>query len=384
MRIAMVGTRGIPTRLGGAERVVEQLARHLVLRGHEVLVYCRRGLVDENGNGNGNGSGGGLVRLFTPHWEGKHVESLTATATAVWDLLRRGVDVVHVHSPGPAMLSWLPAAAGRAVVFTVHAADWRRDKWSPAARAAIRGGLWCGMKCAAQVTAVSASLAAELERQYHRPVRFVPNAAPACEPVEVRMLPQWRLTPGRYLLHVGRIVPEKRLDLLLRSWKQAGGKAHGKPSVGIDPDGWKLVVAGQWDDSDYGRACRAAGGPDVLFLGPRHGRELAELYSHAGAVVQPSVLEGMSLVLLEAAAYGRCLLAADIPANREVLGEAALYVQPDDAAALAGAIGRYMECQDDRDRLGEQARRRVADLPTWAQVAQTMERVYQAARAEAP
>lgn len=382
MRIAMVGTRGIPTRLGGAERVVEQLARHLVLRGHEVLVYCRRGLVNENGNGNGNGHGGGAARLFTPHWSGKHVESLSATATAVWDLLRRGVDVVHVHSPGPAMLSWLPAAAGRAVVFTVHAPDWRRDKWSRAAQAAIRGGLWCGMKCATEVTAVSSSLAGELERQYHRPVRHVPNAAPACEPAGVRMLPRWGLRPGRYLLHVGRIVPEKRLDLLLRSWDAAAGKAH-TSGAGIGPDGWKLVVTGQWDDSRYGRACRAAAGKDVLFLGPRHGLELAELYTHAGAVVQPSVLEGMSLVLLEAAAYGRCVLAADIPANREVLGEAAWYIQPDDAAALAGALGRCMQCQDDRVRLGEQARRRAAGLPTWAQVARTMERVYEWALAEA-
>ncbi len=375
MRIAMVGTRGIPARLGGAERVVEELARRLVLRGHEVLVYCRRGHVGANGNGR---CGSGLVRLFTPHCEGKHLEAFTATASAVWDLLRRDVDVVHVHSPGPAMLSWLPAAAGRPVVFTVHAPDWRRDKWSPAARALLRGGLWCGMKCAAKVTAVSASLAEELQNRYHRPVLYVPNAAPACEAVGARRLPAWGLAPERYLLHVGRIVPEKRLDLLLQGWTTATTGAPRRPGE----DAWKLAVAGAWNDSPYGRACRAAAGPNVVFLGPRHGRELSELYAHAAAVVQPSVLEGMSLVLLEAAAYGRCLLAAEIPANREVLGEAALYVQPDDAAALAAALGRCMECEDERARLGESARRRLADLPTWADVAQTMERVYQAARAE--
>ncbi len=382
MRIAMVGTRGIPARLGGAERVVEELARHLVLRGHEVLVYCRRGHVGANGNGR---CGSGLVRLFTPHCEGKHLEAFTATASAVWDLLRRDVDVVHVHSPGPAMLSWLPAAAGRAVVLTVHAPDWRRDKWSPTARTLLRGGLWCGMKCAAQVTAVSASLADELENRYRRPVLHVPNAAPACRAVGVRCLPFWGLAPGRYLLHVGRIVPEKRLDLLLQGWKTATSDVRSAAARRSSPDAssWKLAVAGPWDDSSYGRACRAAAGPDVIFLGPQYGRELGELYSHAAAVVQPSVLEGMSLVLLEAAAHGRCLLAAEIPANREVLGDSALYVQPDDAAALAAALGRCMECEDERARLGESARRRLAELPTWADVAQTMERIYQAARAEA-
>jgi len=422
MRIAMVGVRGIPARTGGAERVVEQLARQLVLRGHEVLIYCRHGMVNgigtreegigtreqgrgkrgegrgeteegrgkregENGNGNGNGNGTGNgnghdpVRIFTPYWPGKHLEAFTHTASAVFDALRRHVDVVHVHSPGPALLSWLPILAGKPLVLTVHAADWQREKWHPAAQAVLRGGLWCGMHCADAVTAVSPSLADELEREFARPVRFVPNAVEPAQPEPVRMLPHWGLQSGRYLLHVGRLVPEKRLDLLLRCWPQSNPQsAIRNPQSG----GWKLAVAGEYDESPYGRACRASGGQNVIFLGPRYGRELAELYSHAGAVVQPGVLEGMSLVLLEAASYGRCVVAADIPANREALGEAALYVRPDDAAELAGAIGRCVECEGLRRELGARALERSRQLPSWAAVAEIMERIYQAAiRAEA-
>lgn len=356
MRIAMVGSRGIPTRTGGVERVVENLCSELRSRGHDVLVYARAYYV----SGAGELPDGVIV---TGGIRSKHLDTITHTATAMFDLLRRKADVVHVHSPGPALLSWMPRAAGVPVVLTVHAPDWRRDRWSLPARVLLWAGLACGMKLANAVTAVSQSLADELAAQYGRRVHYVPNGVQAVEPQPARLIRRWGLQADGYALHVGRIVPEKRLDLLLRAWPEAR-------------DDRPLVVVGDAAEPAYARRCRRlAEGQNVLFVGPQSGKVLAELYSNAALVVQPSALEGMSMVLLEAAAYGRCLLAADIPENKAPLGNCALYFTMDSLDELKAQIQRCLRQPDTRRTYGRMARMKARELSVSSQ-ADRMEGLY--------
>jgi len=326
MRIAMVGMRGIPAHIGGAERVVEELSRELSTRGHEVLVYCRRDYVRDTAEP------AYARRIITPGLGGKHLETLTHTATALADLLRRKVDVVHIHSPGPALLSWAPVLAGLPTVLTIHAPDWRREKWSWPARAALRLGLKVGMRLADEVTAVSRDLAEELSTGLARPVKFIPNAVRLGALAPADRLAKWGLRPDGYVLNVGRIVPEKRLELLLRAW---GMLASPPP----------LVVVGDYAGTAYGRSCRRRSPGGVIWTGPRVGEDLAALYAHAGLVVLPSSLEGMSLVLLEAAACGRCVVAASIPANRDVMASSILYFNKEEATDLSEAMRRALADQ---------------------------------------
>jgi len=357
MRIAMVGSRGIPAREGGVEHVVAELARELVGRGHEVLVYGRRayvcGLPEPQAG----------TSILTGGVGGKHLETITHTATAMLDALRREVDVVHVHSPGPALLSWLGRLGGVGVVLTVHAPDWRRQKWSSPARLALGCGLRVGMRAADAVTSVSAPLAEELSTRFGREVHYVPNAARPAGDVAVDRIARWQLEPDRYGLYVGRIVPEKRLDLLISVWADV-------------PSAWPLVVVGNWRSSRYGRACRAAAGANVRFVDSQHGPALAALYAGAAMVVQPSALEGMSLVLLEAASHGRCILAAEIPANRHAMADAIAYFRPDDRSNLVELVCRYLDRTGLRERLGRRARDRVEACYSWAGAAERMEQIY--------
>ncbi|MDY6914475.1 MAG: glycosyltransferase family 4 protein [Planctomycetota bacterium] len=358
MRIAMIGSRGIPAREGGVERVVEQITGELVALGHEVLVYCRRHYV-----GSAPAPVAGRA-IPTPGLAGKHLDTFTHTGTAMLDVLRRRVDVVHIHSPGPALWSWIPAAAGLGIVFTVHAPDWRRAKWSLPAKGLIRAGLACGMRFADAVTTVSGPLATELGELYDREIITIPNATCPARLQPPETISRWRLEPDGYGLYVGRIVPEKRLDLLLRAWTNAGG---GRP----------LVVVGDADENRYARACKKLAGPNVMFVGRQHGKVLAGLYSHAAMVIQPSVLEGMSLVLLEAAAYGRCILAADIPENRRIMGEAILYFQSDDIDELRGQIRGWLSKDTScRSELGMKARSVVSEVFSWPEAASALESVY--------
>jgi glycosyltransferase involved in cell wall biosynthesis len=360
MRIAMIGTRGTPNA-GGAERVVEDLSGELARRGHEVLIYSRTPV--QRSRELPEGTGGRVRRLFTAGWRGKHLETPSFTATAMLDVLRRDVDVVHVHSPGPALFAGLPRMAGRAVVFTVHAPDWRREKWSLPARAVLRAGLACGMRCAHEITAVSGVLAEELRRRFDRPVEpitnpLVPRPAPPAEAVERLGLP-----PEGYGLFVGRAVPEKRLDLLLRCWPQAAGEMP-------------LAIACNWEKTSYGRMCRRIAPPQARFLGHRGGTDLAALYAHAALVVQPSVLEGASMVLLEAAGYGRCILAADLPENIELLEDCMVYFKRDLEADLTEKIRRCIRREQPVRGIGALAQQKVLKCQGLATIIPRYETIY--------
>jgi glycosyltransferase involved in cell wall biosynthesis len=363
MRIAMIGSRGLGAREGGVERVVETLSGALTSRGHDVLVYGRERCMGREPVLIGGRS------ILTGGFGGKHLETLTHTATACWDVLRRGVDVVHFHSPGPALCMPMVKAAGLPVVLTVHAPDWRREKWSAPAKAALWTGLAVGMKLADAVTAVSPELAIELQERFGRDVAVTANAVDAWRMADVDELRRWNLQPGEYVLHVGRIVPEKRLGLLLHVWRQAG--------LGVP-----LVIAGGVGDRAYAKRCRREAPANVRWLDSVESPVLDSLYANAMFVVQPSVLEGASLVLLEAATHSRCIVAADIPANRGVLDDAAVWVSPDSTVGLAEAL---LRCKADaalRREMGRRANEHVMGTFTVQQLAVTMERMYEAVRRE--
>jgi glycosyltransferase involved in cell wall biosynthesis len=361
MRIAMIGVRGIPAHLGGAEHVVEELTRELTARGHEVLVYCRRSYV------------AGLPaptfgrQIFTPYLHGKHVETITHTAASLVDVLGRHVDVIHLHSPGPALLSWLPRLAGIPLVLTVHAPDWLRDKWSRPAKAALRFGLACGMRRANEVTAVNKSLAEQLSAEFGREVHYVPNGVRPVQLRPAKAIARWGLDKCRYALTVGRVVPEKRLDLLLKTWGDLSDS---------DKAGVRLVVVGDIDATSYGRSCRAKGGSDVMFLGVQYGEILSELYSNTELVIHPSSLEGMSLVLLEAAAYGRCILASDLKVTLDSFGDCMVYYRGEESSDLVREIGRLLRSEELRRAMGNRARSHVLQSYDWSAIAQRMKSIY--------
>jgi glycosyltransferase involved in cell wall biosynthesis len=343
------------------ERVAEELATELVARGHEVIVYSRPHYVGGEKPAVG-------TSIATPGLRGKHLDALTHTATAMFDLLRRNVDVVHVHSPGPALLSWIPRLAGLPMVLTIHAPDWQRDRWSAPARAVLRLGLACGMKCASAVTAVSPGLARQLSAWYGRRVEWIPNGVRPTTPLPPRRIARWGLAGDGYVLTVGRIVPEKRLDLLLRAWP-AVAKHHPH----------KLVVVGEPSEADYEKKCRNLAPAAVVFTGGQTGDMLTELYSNAALIVQPSVLEGMSLVLLEAASLNRCVLAAEIDANTDVMGDSILYFTKDDADDLAYRICQVLSCPQQRRETAGRAKALVESRYTWPAAAALTETVYRQA-----
>jgi glycosyltransferase involved in cell wall biosynthesis len=221
------------------------------------------------------------------------------------------------------------------------------------------------------VTTVSLSLQAVLADRWNIGAEYIPNGAPAVQPAPpVEIAARWSLREDGYLLYVARLVPEKRLDLLLRAWRTVPGDL-------------RLVIAGDSNERRFVRRCRGLADDRVLFVGSQHGGTLAELYSSAAMVVQPSVLEGMPLVMLEAAAYGKCIVASDIQPHTDTLGAGLITFPVDDAAALAARIIQLTGDDAFRRQLGREGQQWVGTHRRWDDVIRRTEEVLRCSAGEA-
>ena len=305
MRIAMLGLKGIPATFGGVERHVEELSARLAARGHEVTVYCRRNYTPQGSLHRG-------VRLrILPSVSTKHLDAISHTALAAADAAVQHFNVIHFHSAGPALLSFLPRIASRrpcAIVATVHAMDWRRRKWGPLARWCLRRGAWAAVTFPQRTIVVSRQMEEYFARRGKRVVH-IPNGveAPCYAPLdELRRL---GIEKNGYVLWMGRFVPEKRVEDLIAAFRQLNGAT-------------RLLLAGEVNEADpYFKSLRsaAAGDPRIIFPGGLYGRAKAQALSNAVLVALTSDLEGFPIALLEGMRYGRPVLASDIPENLEAV-----------------------------------------------------------------
>ncbi len=360
MKVAMIGLKGVPALHGGIERHVEELGRGLARLGHDVTVYCR----DHYTPPDASAEGVTLRRL--PSVNTKHLDAWTHTLLASLDAAPRRFDVYHYHALGPATLAFIPRSLGKTVVVTVHGLDWQREKWGPVASAYLRAGEWAAARLATRTVVVSRELQRYFARRYRRRTTYVPNAVSMPGPVDLRALEPYDIEAGRYLLTVGRLVPEKGIHFLLEAYR----------NVATD---LPLVVVGDDPHGKYLARLREEADDRVRFVGYVYGPPLAAFFAGSYLYVQPSTLEGLSIALLEAMSYGAGVLASDIPPNVEALGEAGFYFPTGDVAALGEQLRRLVASPEDVKEKGAAAERRVADLYSWEEVARRTAAVYRAA-----
>jgi glycosyltransferase involved in cell wall biosynthesis len=365
LRIAMIGQKGVPATYGGIERHVEELGARLVARGHDVTVYCRGGYSSRRGVHRGMD----LRRL--PTVGTKHLDAVVHSSISTLVAMTDPPDIVHYHALGPGLLSPLPRYLSRAkVVQTIHGLDHLRTKWGRGAQAVLTSAAWMSARVPDATIGVSRSLADHYRATYGRQIEHIPNgvSAGARLPAE-EITRRFGLSRGTYLLFVGRLVPEKGPDLLIRAFRRIR-------------DDIRLVIVGGSSFTDaYVSSLRrlAASDPRVLFTGYLYGPVLQELFANAAAFTLPSHLEGLPLTLLEALSYGTPVVVSDIPPHVEIVteegpGRRLFNAGNEDALveALEGAIETSRAARDDMATLSL----RVADAYCWEDIAEATEAVY--------
>ena len=360
MKIAMIGQKGIPATYGGIERHVEELASRLVARGHEVSVYCRM----HYGRMRGHHLGIHLIRHLTV--KTKHLDAISHCAIASVDSLFRDFDIVHYHALGPSLFAFLPRMVGKKTVVTVHGLDWQREKWGRFAQTFLR---YCEVPAARfpdQTVVVSKTLKEYFEEHHGTNPVFIPNGTPIPDLRSPNKLRRYNLDTGRYILFVGRLVPEKGCHYLLEAFN------------GLETDA-KLVLAGGSSFSDgYVDTLKRLGNGNsrIVMMDYVYGDLLEELWSNAYFVVQPSVLEGLSIALLEALSFGKCVVVSDIPENLEVTEDCAVPFRSRDVDDLRGKMDHLLHNPELVDSFEERCRNRIREHFAWDVGVDSLERVY--------
>ena len=371
MKIAMIGHKVVPSRRGGIETVLTSLCPLLVEMGHEVVCYNRWGDKVENEYVDkverGEFRGVKLKRAWTVNFRG--LSAMIASFTAAILVSFTKCDVVHFHAEGPCAALWIPKLFGKKCVATVHGLDWQREKWGKGfASKYIKFGEKVLAKYADEVIVLSESAYDYFKKTYGRETTVIHNGISRTEKKDAQIIKEkWGLEKDGYICLVSRLTAEKGVHYLIDAYN----------SIECDK---KLVIAGDTSDTDDYVASlkqKAKSNPNIIFTGFISGDELAEIYSNAYFCTLPSDLEGMSLSLLEALAYGNLILCSDIPENTAVAEEKAVYFKKGNVEDLKEKI--EILCSNTRlvEKLREGTDEFILGKYNWEDVARLTVKLYE-------
>jgi glycosyltransferase involved in cell wall biosynthesis len=358
LRVAFIGGRGVISKYSGIESYYEEVGKHLAEMGHEVTVYCRNYFTPPQAEHNGMR----LVRL--PTIRSKHLETVIHTFLSTAHAMTRKYDLVHYHALGPALFSFLPRLMGTKTTVTVQGLDWQRKKWGRFASAVLRAGEHASVKLPNGTMVVSRELQRRYREVHGLEAFYVPNGGLLRDRREPGRILEWGLESGNYALFLGRFSPEKGCHLLVEAFEH------------LDTD-MKLVMAGAASYCDgYSRELRTHASDRIRMLDWVSGETLEELLTNAALFVLPSDLEGLSLALLDAMGAGLCVLASDVPENREVVDGAGFTFQRGNAADLADKLRFLIANPALRESAGKAAKNRIREQYQWAKIACDIEKAY--------
>jgi glycosyltransferase involved in cell wall biosynthesis len=363
MKIAILGTRGIPASYSGFETAVEQLASRLSARGHEVVVYCRPHVVDRRLT---RYRGAELVHLRTI--QNKYLDTFVHT-------FRSAIHAARVTKPDAALffiagnspLCLITSRHNIPAVINIDGLDSDRGKWPGLAKTYLRFAEGRAPRWADRAITDSHAVADVYARRYGTRIGVVPYGVedPGFDGTET--LERMGLEPRKYVLFVGRLEPENNPHLLVEAFARIGADRS---------NGMKLaIVGGAPYASDYIRQVWRAADPRVVFPGYVFGRGYWELQRHAYLFCAPTEVGGTHPVILEAMAAGNCVLVNDHPPNIETVGDAGVYFRGRSGVNdLAGQLDRLLNDPRRVERYRARALRRAGRY-SWDAVTDEYERL---------
>ncbi len=334
IKIAMIGQKRVPSREGGVEVVVWELATRLYKMGYNVDCYNRYAKhLNKKEYKKKKGKPGFYydnIRMITiPTFKNGKLNAIVYSVLASIRALFGHYDVIHYHAEGPCLMLWIPKLFGIRVIATIHGLDWQRAKWGKFASKMLLAGEKMAAKHADEVIVLSKNVQDYFWEKYHRKTHYISNGIMRQQkhaPEEITKL--YGLKGNDYILTLCRIVPEKGLHYLLEAFKQ------------IDTD-CKVVIAGGFSNAaEYMEQIKKMAAEDdrVILTDFVHDQVLTELCSNAKIFCLPSDVEGMSVSLLEAMSYGNCCLVSDIMENLEVVEDKAVHFKKSSVPDLKNKI----------------------------------------------
>lgn len=369
MKIAMIGHKRIPSREGGVEVVVEELATRLVKKGHKVDVYNRKGKNVQDKHADKDKRKlkeyKGVKIITIPTINKKGIDALLYSFFATIRALFGKYDVLHYHAEGSCAMLWIPHLFKKKIVVTIHGLDWQRSKWGGFATKYIKFGEKLATKYANEIIVLSKGVQKYFKDTYNRDTVFIPNGVNKAVMRKADIIKKYGLEKDNYILFLARIVPEKGLHYLIEAFKQ------------IDTDKKLVIAGGASHTNDYLEKIKKMASDDkrIIMTGFVQGQELEELFSNCYLYCLPSDVEGMPLSLLEAMSYGKRCIISDISENLEVAGKFAIPFKKSNIEDLKEKIIQVLN--NEMKQRQEEIQEHILKICDWDAVTKKTERLYE-------
>lgn len=304
--------------------------------------------------------------MTLPTVANKYADTIVHTTVCGLHALTQRFDAALYFIAGNSPVAWIPRLTGTPTAINVDGLDWRRKKWPAPAKAFIKWAERISRRTANVVVTDSRAVQDFYTQTYGFTPRFIPYGADIARQLPGETLTKYGLEPGRYVLFVGRMVPENCIDHLVDAWAQ------------LDTD-LKCVIVGDAPYADaYKARLRSTTDPRVIFTGYVFGEGYRELGTNSYAFVETSEVGGTHPALLEAMAMGTAVVVNGTAENRETIADAGLaYASEDGAAALAPVLARLLANPAERDRLAREAAERASAVYSWEAVTDQYEALLQ-------
>ena len=355
MRIALLGTRGIPAHYGGFETFAEELSARLAARGHEVTVYCRARYPEEQYRG---------VRLvYLPTIRHKYFDTIAHTFISTLHLVTHPTDVALYCNGANAVFTLLVRAAEIPVALNVDGLERKRRKWNRVARGWYLFSEWLATWCPTVVVTDAEAIRDYYRARWRKQSAFIPYGAETGRLCSAEEPARLGLEPGRYFLYVSRLEPENHALEVREAFER----------VATD---MKLALVGDAPYAgEYIRRIKDTRDPRIVIPGAIYGTGYHELGSHCFAYIHATEVGGTHPALIEAMGRGALILYRDTPENAEVARGAGIPFAGDleEKIALALAMSEV-----EREALRIAAAERVRERYSWDAVTDQYERLFDA------
>lgn len=360
MRIAILGTRGIPANYGGFETFAEELSRRLVDRGHDVTVYCRSHYVDRDLK-----EYNGVHLKVLPTVRHKYLDTVFHTFLSAISASTKNFDVVLIcnaaNSPFIPILTW----NGTPVAVNVDGLERKRKKWNWLGRAYYRLGERSSVWLASEVVTDAKAIQDYYQTEYQKPSTMIAYGAEIERRPAPDVVSKYGVEPERYFLYVSRLEPENNAAMVIEAFRKV------KTDL-------KLVIVG---DAPYATEYKkrlkelAAGDNRIIFTGFVFGSEYKTLQQNAYAYIHATEVGGTHPALIEAMGFGNCVLCLSTTENDEVAGDAAIFFKnADDLAVELQKIGNDSSSVEN---YRQKARERARTHYSWDAVTDEYEKLFE-------
>jgi glycosyltransferase involved in cell wall biosynthesis len=363
MRIAIMGTRGIPARYGGFETFAEQLSTRLVARGHEVTVYGRCGVFNRWGR---RDSYRGVARRETPTIFHKYLETPLNALTSFCDALFQSCDGILVCNAANTPFAPLLKLKGAPLLINVDGIERDRAKWNALGKWWYLLGERLSVSLATRLISDADVIAEYYKTTYGVDSEVIPYGVHPNHRPPGPTLAHFGLTSKGYLLYVSRLEPENNALGVIEAYNR------------VSTDRPLVIVGDAPYAAEYKARLHAAASSRVIFTGFQFGEAYEELQSNCYAYIQATEVGGTHPALVESMSYGNCVIANGTPENLEVVGDAALTYSKNNFVELSHRMSEVLSQSTLVADLGARARERAMRLYSWDSVVSRYETLFQA------